>query len=123
MTYNWQQENWPDFSYDLAKVEEKLYLFSEKIGAVSGVLKALPEDTQLSAIIDTMVAEAIKTSEIEGEYLSLGSMKQLPEEKHRLSRPLYGRLSLTYILKRSTFSKMVMAGSAGLLPKRQSPRE
>lgn len=70
MTFNWQQKNWPELSYDLAKVEEKLYLFSEKIGAVSGVLKALPEDTQLTAIIDTMVAEAIKTSEIEGEYLS-----------------------------------------------------
>lgn len=70
MTFNWQQEDWPQFSYDLTKFEEKLYLFSEKIGTVSGVLKALPEDTQLSAIIDTMVAEAIKTSEIEGEYLS-----------------------------------------------------
>ncbi len=70
MTYNWQQEDWPNFKYDLRKVEEKLYLFSEKTGAIGGVLKALPEDTQLSAIIDTMVAEAIKTSEIEGEYLS-----------------------------------------------------
>jgi Fic family protein len=70
MTFNWQQEDWPQFSYDLTKFEEKLYLFSEKIGTVSGVLKALPEDTQLSAIIDTMVAEAVKTSEIEGEYLS-----------------------------------------------------
>lgn len=70
MTYNWQQENWPDFRYDLTKVEESLYLFSEKIGAVSGALKALPEDSQLSAIIDTMLVEAIKTSEIEGEYLS-----------------------------------------------------
>lgn len=70
MIFNWQQDNWPEFTYDLTKVEEKLYLFSEKIGTVSGVLKALPEDTQLSSIIDTMVAEAIKTSEIEGEYLS-----------------------------------------------------
>lgn len=70
MIYNWQQENWPDFDYDLKKVEEKLYRFSEKIGIVSGALKSLPEDTRLSAIIDTMVAEAIKTSEIEGEYLS-----------------------------------------------------
>lgn len=70
MTYNWQQENWPDFRYDLTKIEESMYLFSEKIGAVSGALKALPDDTQLSAIIDTMLAEAIKTSEIEGEYLS-----------------------------------------------------
>lgn len=70
MSYNWQQKNWPEFTYDLSRVEEKLYLFSEKIGLVSGVLKALPEHTQLSAFIDTMVAEAIKTSEIEGEYLS-----------------------------------------------------
>ncbi|HXI01448.1 MAG TPA: Fic family protein [Sphingobacteriaceae bacterium] len=70
MTYNWQQKDGPNFTYDLTKVEEKLYLFSEKTGAVSGVLKTLPADTQLSAIIDTMVAEAIKTSEIEGEYLS-----------------------------------------------------
>jgi Fic family protein len=70
MTYNCQQENWPNFTYDLTKVEEKLYLFSEKVGAVSGILKALPEATQLSAIIDTMITEAIKTSEIEGEYFS-----------------------------------------------------
>lgn len=70
MTYNWQQESWPEFTYNLAEIEKKLYLFSEKTGAVSGVLKALPEDAQLSAVIDTMVAEAIKTSEIEGEFLS-----------------------------------------------------
>lgn len=70
MTYNWQQKDWPDFTYDLSGVEEKLYLFSEKTGTVNGVLKTLPEDIQLSAIMDTMVAEAIKTSEIEGEYLS-----------------------------------------------------
>lgn len=70
MTYNWQQKDWPVFTYDLNGVEEKLYLFSGKIGSVNGVLKTLPEETQLSAIIDTMVAEAIKTSEIEGEYMS-----------------------------------------------------
>jgi Fic family protein len=70
MTYNWQHADWLGFRYDLAEIEEKLYLFSEKTGVVSGVLKALPEDTQLSALIDTMVAEALKTSEIEGEYLN-----------------------------------------------------
>lgn len=37
---------------------------------VSGVLKSLPEDTKMEAIIDVMVSEAIKTSEIEGEFLS-----------------------------------------------------
>jgi Fic family protein len=70
MRYNWQQKNWPDFVYSLSAIEEKLYAFSEKTGLVSGVLKSLPQDMQLETVIELMVAEAIKTSEIEGEYLS-----------------------------------------------------
>jgi Fic family protein len=34
------------------------------------VLKALPQDMKAATVIDVMVAEAIKTSAIEGEYLS-----------------------------------------------------
>ncbi|CAN5207531.1 hypothetical protein BH20BAC1_BH20BAC1_06270 [soil metagenome] len=47
-----------------------LFAFAEETGHISGVLKALPTPIQNEAIIDMMVAEAIKTSEIEGEYLS-----------------------------------------------------
>ena len=43
---------------------------SEKPRWPSGLLKGLPEEAQTEAIIDLMVSEAIKTSEIEGEYLS-----------------------------------------------------
>ena len=68
--YNWQQKDWPNFTYSLPAVEDDLFLFAEKTGHITGVLKALPEETQMEAIIDIMVAEAIKTSEIEGEYLS-----------------------------------------------------
>ncbi len=70
MMYNWQQKDWPDFQYDLSEIEPLLFRFSEKVGRVSGLLRGLPEKTQNEAIIDLMVAEAIKTSEIEGEYLS-----------------------------------------------------
>ncbi|WP_069658329.1 Fic family protein [Arcticibacter eurypsychrophilus] len=70
MKYSWQVKEWPDFTYNLVEVEEELYQFSEKTGLVSGILKALPTDTQMEAIINVMVAEAIKTSEIEGEYFS-----------------------------------------------------
>ncbi|MEC4681025.1 MAG: Fic family protein [Nitrospirota bacterium] len=70
MTYNWQQKDWPEFTYDLTPVEDALLAFAEKTGQASGLLKGLPEDMQTEAIIDLMVAEAIKTSEIEGEYLS-----------------------------------------------------
>ncbi len=70
MVYNWQQKDWPNFKYDLTEVEEKLYAFAEKMGYIRGILDALPEDAQTQTIIDMMVSEAIKTSEIEGEYLS-----------------------------------------------------
>lgn len=44
--------------------------FAGQVGHVSGLLEALPEEVHMAAIVDMMVAEAIKTSEIEGEYLS-----------------------------------------------------
>lgn len=70
MTYNWQQNDWPDFKYDLSVVEDIVLAFAEKVGVVSGIIGTLPENIRLEAIIDMMVSEAIKTSEIEGEYLS-----------------------------------------------------
>ncbi|MDR4497277.1 MAG: Fic family protein [Candidatus Scalindua sp.] len=70
MTYNWQQADWPEFTYDLTEVEDFLFSFAERVGSVSGLLKGLPEETQTETMIDMMVSEAIKTSEIEGEYLS-----------------------------------------------------
>jgi Fic family protein len=70
MTYNWQLADWPEFKYDLGSVEDILFSFAERIGRVSGLLQGLPKDTQTEALIDMMVSEAIKTSEIEGEYLS-----------------------------------------------------
>ena len=70
MRYSWQQTEWPQFRYDLKNIEDLLLSLAKNEGHVSGILKALPEDTQTEAIIDMMVAEAIKTSEIEGEYLS-----------------------------------------------------
>jgi Fic family protein len=68
--YNWQQKDWPNFHFSLQSLEDQLLLFAEKTGKVTGVLNALPEPTQIEAMIDIMVSEAIKTSEIEGEYLS-----------------------------------------------------
>lgn len=70
MRYNWQQKDWLNFTYSLNEIEDKLFSFMERAGHVSGILKTLPADIQMEAVIDMMVAEAIKTSEIEGEYLS-----------------------------------------------------
>jgi Fic family protein len=69
MKYNWQQEDWPEFRYDLKATEERLWDFASRSGRVTGALDALPEERQLETLIEIMVSEAIKTSEIEGEYL------------------------------------------------------
>jgi len=79
-TYNWQQNDWPNFTYSLSGLEEELFSFAEKAGRLTGKWQALPEDTQQETLIQLMVAEAMKTSEIEGEYLSrkdvLSSVRQ-----------------------------------------------
>lgn len=69
MIYNWQQKDWPHFKYDLSSLEARLYQIAEKIGQVNGMILGLSEDLQKQALTDFMVQEALKTSEIEGEYL------------------------------------------------------
>lgn len=51
-------------------MQDFLSRFFEKTGRVDGLLTAFPESLQTDAILDLMVSEAIKTSEIEGELLS-----------------------------------------------------
>ncbi|MCG2462956.1 DUF4172 domain-containing protein, partial [Flavobacteriaceae bacterium F89] len=70
MRYNWQQNDWPHFRYDTTGIEDLLFQFAERTGRISGFFQGLPQHLQSDAIIDMMVSEAIKTSEIEGEYLS-----------------------------------------------------
>jgi len=70
MRYNWQQKGWPNFQYKTDVIEEMLFDFAQRTGRISGVLDGFSESEQAEAIINLMVSEAIKTSEIEGEYLS-----------------------------------------------------
>lgn len=70
MDYNWQKKDWPEFRYNLADVEDALLMFAERTGRTSGMLRGLSADAQVEAAIEMMVAEAIKTSAIEGELLS-----------------------------------------------------
>jgi Fic family protein len=70
MPYNWQQKDWPGFTYNLQEIDDLLLLFAERTGHVSGMIKTLSDETQLETVINIMVAEAVKTSEIEGEFVS-----------------------------------------------------
>ncbi|MEM1406400.1 MAG: Fic family protein [Bacteroidota bacterium] len=70
MLYNWQQSDWPNFNYDTSQIDDLLIDFAQKLGKTTGLLEALPDNYQQETVIELMVAEAIKTSEIENEYLS-----------------------------------------------------
>jgi Fic family protein len=69
-TYNWQQIDWPHFHYDLSEAEKTLFLTAEKMGQITGKFSHLPENTRIETMINLMVEEAVKTSAIEGEFIS-----------------------------------------------------
>ncbi len=67
MMYNWQHELWPEFTYNHSILEDNLMHFILKSGELKGIISALPEGVGTETIIQIMVSEAIKTSQIEGE--------------------------------------------------------
>lgn len=70
MKYNWQQKEWKKFYFDFSKIEELIHLFYEKTGVLKGSIASIPEDQKNEAFLTILVSEAIKNSEIEGEFLS-----------------------------------------------------
>lgn len=75
MTWNWQQTDWPHFTYNSACLddfEKRLLLGS---GVSFGAVKHLGEDDRRLLTIELISNEALKTSEIEGEYLNRDSLQ------------------------------------------------
>lgn len=75
MKWNWEQWDWPAFSYDSAAMEplERQFLLhsGEFIGACKHISSADKDRLKIELISD----EAIKTSEIEGELLNRDSVQ------------------------------------------------
>lgn len=87
MTYNWQQSDWPDFRYSLDGIQDDLSEFKQKFSFISGLVTALAENTQMEVLEGLMISEAIKTSEIEGEFLSRHDVKSSIQNKLGLQKP------------------------------------
>lgn len=68
--YNWQHENWSKFIYEEDAISNNALKFAELLGEIFGVFKTFNSSKQQNEILDIMISEAIKTSEIEGEILS-----------------------------------------------------
>ena len=68
--YNWQTEKWAQFIYNEEVINNNALKFAELSGEIFGVFKTFNSAKQQNEILDIMISEAIKTSEIEGEMLS-----------------------------------------------------
>jgi len=75
MQWNWQQENWPHFSWDALRLQKAEALFLEGAGIAIGVSKHLGEADRGALSVELMSFEAIDTSAIEGEALDRDSVQ------------------------------------------------
>src|SRR5579872_1157361 len=75
MIWNWQQPDWPNFSWEKARLQKVEQHFLVGTGVFTGTLKHLPESDQEQLTIEAMSIEAVTTSEIEGEILDRASVQ------------------------------------------------
>ncbi len=75
MTWNWQQPDWPNFTYDseILKPLEREFLL--RSGELVGACKHIGQHDQETLKIELITNEAVKTSEIEGEILNRASVQ------------------------------------------------
>jgi Fic family protein len=73
--WNWQQSDWPRFRFDKRALEEREAKFLLQSGLLLGALLHMRDDDKSALTVDLISNEALKTSEIEGEYLNRESVQ------------------------------------------------
>lgn len=70
MDYNWQQKGWPEFKFSVGIMEESYHQFLLNAGRINGQFSSISEESQAKMLIEVLLIEALRTSKIEGEFLS-----------------------------------------------------
>ncbi len=73
--WNWQRDDWGNFTYDSSEIEKLEREYSQQSGFSLGIARHLSSEDQNDLIIELISNEAIKTSEIEGEFLDRESLQ------------------------------------------------
>ena len=73
--WNWQQDDWPRFRFDKSTLEEREAKFLLRGGLLLGALLHIGDNDKSALTVDLISNEALKTSEIEGEYLNRESVQ------------------------------------------------
>ena len=75
MTWNWQKPDWPNFSWNQSLLRKAEEHFLTGAGVFAGALKHLGSADQEQLLVEAIGAEAVTTSEIEGEILDRASVQ------------------------------------------------
>src|SRR5271155_4776892 len=75
MSWNWEQPDWPEFTFDPKALEALEQQFLLQSGEFMGVFRHVGADDQNALRIELISEEAVKTSEIEGEILNRDSVQ------------------------------------------------
>ncbi|MDA3917580.1 MAG: Fic family protein [Deltaproteobacteria bacterium] len=73
--WNWQQDDWPNFTYDKEKIAQLEREYIQEAGISFGIMKSLPEADQKQLAVELISDEALNTSEIEGEIFNRDSLQ------------------------------------------------
>ena len=75
MIWNWQQTDWPQFTWQSGRLALAEREFLVGGGMLAGTVKHLPGDERDQLTVEAMSREAVTTSEIEGEVLDWASVQ------------------------------------------------
>ena len=73
--WNWQQNDWPEFRFDAARLARLEGDFLHQAGIFSGSFLHIADEGKNLLALELLSEEALKTSEIEGEILNRESVQ------------------------------------------------
>lgn len=131
MEWNWERSDWPNFSWNETRLQRAEDQFLVGLGAFAGTVKHLAKSGRQQLTIDAVSAEALTTSEIEGEILDRASVQSsirkqlgLATDKRRIAPAEEGISEMMVNLHRSfaeplsnemlfAWHRMLFGGRAG----------
>ena len=116
MTYIWQRENWPNFTWNSKVIGQSSNKFLVAANRLIGKVNELPEVEKIEAQVDLMVSEAVTTSQIEGEYFnredvrsSIRNHLKLNAKSERVVDPKANSVSSLMVSVREHFAEPLTA--------------
>ncbi|MFA5501223.1 MAG: DUF4172 domain-containing protein [Sulfurovaceae bacterium] len=77
----WQQEGYPNFIYDVKKLEDLIQKISLEQGYLIALTQTMNNDNIIQRQFEALMSEAISTAAIEGEILNRDSVKASVQKK------------------------------------------